>query len=88
MPAAGHVIGGSGKGNYGGWLGVGDTSEALFGPRLLDPLEGGVHLVVCNHGPVLPGPRISAAMNFLADSISPSARSPSSAALGRADERR
>jgi hypothetical protein len=43
---AGHVIGGSGMASYGAYLGVGDTAGALFGPGLLDPLSGDIHLVV------------------------------------------
>jgi hypothetical protein len=47
---AGHVIGGSGMASYGASLGVGDTSGALFGPGLLDPLSADIHLVVHDHG--------------------------------------
>lgn len=35
--AAGHVIGGSGVGDYGAHLSVGDTAGALFGPGLTNP---------------------------------------------------
>lgn len=54
--AAGHVIGGSGRGNYGGSLTVGDTSGVTFGgPGLLAPRDAEIHLVVRTHGPAIPG---------------------------------
>jgi len=49
--ATGHVIGGSGSANFGGHLGVGDTSGALFGPGLIDPLGADVHLLIRDTGP-------------------------------------
>jgi hypothetical protein len=52
--ATGHVIDGSGAGDYGAHLAVGDTSGALFGPGLLAPLTAHVHLVVRDHGAALP----------------------------------
>lgn len=53
--AAGHVIGGSGSGNYGGHLSVGDNSGANFGPGLLNPQGAEIHMVVRTHGPAIPG---------------------------------
>lgn len=53
MRAAGHVTGGSGVANWGGALRVGDTSEALWGPGLTDPLGADVHLIVHSHGPMI-----------------------------------
>ena len=53
--AAGHVVGGDGKGNFNGHLRTGDTSEALFGPGLTDPAGAEIHLVVRSHGPAIPG---------------------------------
>lgn len=48
--AAGHVIGGAGDGGYAGFLAIGDTSGALFGPGLVDPTTADIHLVVHDHG--------------------------------------
>lgn len=52
--AAGHVIGSSGVGDFGGRLRVGDTSGALFGPGLTNPAGADIHLVVHDHGPADP----------------------------------
>lgn len=54
--AAGHVIGGSGVGNYGAHLSVGDTSGVLLGvgPGLTNPQGAEIHLVVRSHGPAIP----------------------------------
>ena len=52
--AAGHVIGETGTGDFGGHLAVGDTSGALFGPGLLAPRTAHIHLVVHDHGPARP----------------------------------
>jgi len=52
--ATGHVIAGSGTANFGGHLSVGDTSGALFGPGLVNPLGADIHLVVRDSGPVDP----------------------------------
>jgi hypothetical protein len=53
--AAGHVIGGGNSTSFASHLNVGDVSEALFGPGLLDPFNAEVHLVVRTHGPAIPG---------------------------------
>ena len=53
--ATGHVVGGSGKGNFGAALSVGDTSEALFGPGLTNPRGAEIHLIVRYHGELIPG---------------------------------
>ncbi|MGH8072005.1 MAG: hypothetical protein ACRERE_43595 [Candidatus Entotheonellia bacterium] len=53
--AAGHVAGGSGKAGFASYLAVGDTSEAVFGPGLLDPLGAEIHLVLRSHGRTIPG---------------------------------
>lgn len=55
LHAAGHVIGGSGKGNFAGHLAVGDVSDALFGPGLLYPETAEIHLIVRGHGQAIPG---------------------------------
>lgn len=49
--AAGHLIGGSGTGDYGARLKTGDTSGALFGAGLTNPTGADIHLVVRDHGP-------------------------------------
>ncbi|HEU0304411.1 MAG TPA: hypothetical protein VFR32_07515 [Gaiellaceae bacterium] len=57
--AAGHLIGGAGIANYGGYIGEGDTSgcasPTLPCNGLLDSQEAEVHLVVRTHGQALPG---------------------------------
>ncbi len=62
MYAAGHVIGNTGKGNFGGSLNENDDSGSindLFGlpgyGGLLDARAAEVHLVLRNHGPSIPG---------------------------------
>jgi hypothetical protein len=55
LHAAGHIIGGRGKGNFAGYLAVGDDSGALFGPGLLQAKTAEIHLVVRGHGPKIPG---------------------------------
>jgi hypothetical protein len=52
---AGHVIPTSGRGNFAAHLAVGDTTGAMFGPGLVDPLGAEIHLVLRTHGPVIPG---------------------------------
>jgi len=52
--ATGHVIGASGVGIFGARLAIGDTSGALFGPGLTNPLGADIHLVVHDHGPADP----------------------------------
>jgi hypothetical protein len=49
--ATGHVIGGTGKADFGAHLAVDDTSGALFGPGLTNPLGADIHLVLHDHGP-------------------------------------
>ena len=56
--AAGHVVGRSGRSNWGGWIGVGDTQDALFGPGLLNPLGADIHLIVHDHG-VVPADQVA-----------------------------
>jgi len=59
--AGGHVIGGSGRGNFGGHLAVGDTSGsglAELGASpvpLLDPYKAEVTIALHSHGPAVPG---------------------------------
>jgi prepilin-type processing-associated H-X9-DG protein len=55
--ADGHVIGGTGVGNYGGYLAVGDTSGVIpgYGSGLHNPLGADIHLIVHGHGVPVPG---------------------------------
>jgi hypothetical protein len=59
--AGGHVIGGSGRGNFGGHLATGDVSGsglAELGAQavpLLDPYKAEVMLALHSHGPAVPG---------------------------------
>ncbi len=53
---AGHVVGGSGKGNFSGHLNNGDIGR--FGNGLMDAQGAEIHVVVRCHGPADPG-RIS-----------------------------
>jgi hypothetical protein len=56
--AAGHVIGGTGTGNFAGHLSLGDTSGAwpfYTGPGVENPWTAEVWLVVHQHGQAVPG---------------------------------
>lgn len=53
--ADGHVIDAGGKAMFRGALPVGDTTQALFGPGLVDPAKAEVHLVVRTHQQAVPG---------------------------------
>jgi hypothetical protein len=53
--ATGNVIGGAGIGDFGAYLGEGDTTGALFGPGLIDARTADIHLVVRTHGDAIPG---------------------------------
>jgi hypothetical protein len=61
---AGHVIGGSGATGYGGWIGIGETDGALFGPGLLRPFSADIHLVVHDHGVLSPDQIAEGVHNF------------------------
>jgi hypothetical protein len=58
--AAGHIIGNSGRGNFGGALKAGDDSNltgegtVLDSKALMNPRGAEVHLVVRDHGPLVP----------------------------------
>jgi len=67
---AGHVIGGSGVGNFGGHLRVGDTSRSglaeLIGPPtvgLIDPMNAEIHMAIHSHGPAVPGETLKAQLS-------------------------
>jgi hypothetical protein len=51
---AGHVIPTSGRGNFAAHLAVGDTTGAMFGPGLVNPLGAVIHVALRTHGPVIP----------------------------------
>jgi hypothetical protein len=52
--AAGHVVGGSGKATFAGSVNVGILSGWLADRDFDDPMDVEVHLVVNDHGPMLP----------------------------------
>lgn len=57
----GHIIGGSGRGNFGGHLRVGDTAGSGLAEvggtavGLLNPMTAEIHLALHSHGPAVPG---------------------------------
>jgi hypothetical protein len=65
----GHVIGGSGRGNFGGHLAVGDTSGSGLAEiggtslGLIDPLTAEIQLALHSHGPKVPGKTLKAQLS-------------------------
>jgi hypothetical protein len=53
--ANGHVIDAGGKAKFRGQLPVGDTTQTLFGPGLVDPMKAEIHLVLRTHQQAKPG---------------------------------
>ena len=55
--AAGHIVGGSGKGNFSGHISVGDIFDTPNGsmPVFNTPLTAEVHMALRTHGPAQPG---------------------------------
>ena len=55
--AAGHIVGGSGKGNFSGHLSVGDNFDFPRdnNPIFNNPLTAEVHIALRTHGPAQPG---------------------------------
>mgnify|MGYP001813885601 FL=1 len=55
--AAGHIVGGSGEGNFSGHLSVGDIFDAPNSnmPVFDTPLTAEVHMALRSHGPAQPG---------------------------------
>jgi len=51
--AAGHIVGGSGKGNFSGHISVGDSFDNLN--VFNNPLTAEVHMALRTHGPAQPG---------------------------------
>jgi hypothetical protein len=56
--AGGNIIGGTGRGDFGAYLSEGEIPEGIgrlvFGSGLLDAKKAEVHLVLRDHGPVIP----------------------------------
>jgi hypothetical protein len=65
----GHVIGGSGRGNYGGHLAVGDTSGSGLAEiggtslGLIDPFTAEIQFALHSHGPAVPGQTLKAQLS-------------------------
>ena len=55
MRLDGKVIDVDGKATFRGRLPVGDTSQAIFGPGIVNPMGAEVHLIVRTHGAAIPG---------------------------------
>jgi opacity protein-like surface antigen len=53
--ATGHVVGGSGEGNFGDHLSAGDTPGGWFGNGFTNPTGAEIHVLVHDHGPIIPG---------------------------------
>ena len=54
--ATGHVIGGSGKGNFGAHLRAGEeTPGGWFGNGFTNPTGAEIHVAIHDHGPKIPG---------------------------------
>jgi len=55
--AAGHIVGGSGNGNFSGHLSVGDMFDTPNNnmPVFNNPLTSNIHIVLRTHGPAQPG---------------------------------
>lgn len=62
--AAGHQIGGSGRGHHAGFLATGDDQDALWGPGLTNPTGAEIHLVVRDHGELPPHQRAEGIHSF------------------------
>ena len=62
--AAGHQVGGSGRGNFAGFLATGESEDALWGPGLTNPAGAEIHLVVRDHGELSPQQRAEGIHNF------------------------
>ena len=62
--AAGHEIGGGGRATFSARLPTGDTSGALWGPGLIDPLGADIHLLVRDQGTLTPHQRSQGIHDF------------------------
>jgi hypothetical protein len=54
MFATGHVIGGSGQGNFGGHVSVGEPSGGPWPVGLTNPRGAEIHFILRDHGPAIP----------------------------------
>jgi hypothetical protein len=68
--ADGLIVDTSGAASFRGHLPVGDTTEALFGPGLLDPYAAEIHAVIRTHRQAIPG-QTDAMINTLNGGCSP-----------------
>ena len=55
LRATGTIVDEDGRAEFRAHLPVGDTTEANFGPGLLDAMTADVHLTARTHGPMIPG---------------------------------
>lgn len=62
--AAGHVVGEAGGATFAARLRVGDDTDAMWGPGLIDPAGAEIHLVVRDHGEKRPGDTDDAIRSF------------------------
>jgi hypothetical protein len=51
---SGHVVGGEGE-NFAAHLNVGDVSQTISGPGLLNSRKAEIHVQIRSHGPAIPG---------------------------------
>jgi hypothetical protein len=62
--ASGHEIGGAGRATFSARLALGDNSDALWGPGLIDPTGADVHLLVRDQGTLTPQQRSQGIHDF------------------------
>jgi hypothetical protein len=55
LRADGKVVEEGGSAEFRGHLPIGDATEAVFGPGLLDSMKAEFHLIARTHGPAIPG---------------------------------
>lgn len=53
--AAGHVVGASGQATFAGFIPAGDMPDGWFDNDFSNPLGAEIHLVLNDHGPMIPG---------------------------------
>ncbi len=54
LGATGNLIPDSGEGHFAAWLGAGEVPIALWGPGLIDPMVAEIHVVLQDHGEMIP----------------------------------
>lgn len=62
--AAGHEIGAAGRASFSGRLAAGATTDALWGPGLVNQTGADIHLVVHDHGDLPPDQQAEGIHNF------------------------